>query len=62
MDEGATEGEQPDDGEDDGQAGDDFGVDEGALRPARSVFDRVQVVTSDAGHDSCKGQLSKEKG
>ena len=61
MDEAAGEGEQPDDGEDDGQAGDDFGVDEAALVPAGGSRHGMEPVARQAGHNGGKGQLVRLK-
>jgi len=57
---GARPGEQPDEGEEDGEGGDDLGVDEAGEGPrvlkARPVH-VMQVAAVDAGDDGGKGEL-----
>lgn len=57
MDEGSGKREEPDDGRDDADASDDFGVDEASLVPRGRPLDLVEVVAVDARHDGCEGQL-----
>lgn len=57
MGEATGEWEEPDDGEEDGESGYHFGVDETALVPAASVVDVVQVLAVDSGDDGAEGQL-----
>lgn len=57
VDEGTAEGEQPDDGEQDCEAGDHFGVDEAPEVPRAGALDRMQVVAVEACHDGGKRQL-----
>lgn len=60
MDEATGKGEHPDDGEEDGQAGDDFGVDEAAELPAGLVAaGQGKVVACDTGGNGGKDQLFK---
>lgn len=60
VDEAAGKGEEPDDGEEDGETGDDFGVDEAAEVPA-GIVGLVEVVACDTGDDGGKDQLGKRK-
>lgn len=57
VDEAAAEGEQPDDGQEDGDAGDHLGIDEAAQLPGRGALGVVQVLAGEASDDSCEGQL-----
>ena len=60
VNEAAAEGEQPDDGQEDGQAGDDLGVDEATQLPGRGTLGIVQVLAGEASDDGCEGQLWME--
>lgn len=57
VDEGAAEGEQPDDGEEDAERGHDVRVDEAAQVPGRHAPAEVQVVRRDAQDDGGEDQL-----
>lgn len=57
VDEAAGEGEQPEERQQDGDAGDHLGVDESAQGPGRLPPAGVQVVSSDTCDDGRKGQL-----
>lgn len=57
VDEAAGEGEQPEERQQDGNAGDDLGVDEPAQGPGRLPSAGVQVVSGDTCDDGSKGQL-----
>lgn len=59
VDEAAGEGEQPEEGEQDGQPGDDLGVDEAAQGPGRLSFVGVQVVSGYTCDDARKDQLQR---
>lgn len=58
VDEGSSEWEEPQEGEEDGDAGDDLGVDHALLlRLADSVAALVKVLSSDSGDNCGEGQL-----
>jgi len=57
VDEGAAEGEQPNDGQQDRKCRDDFGIDEAALVPRRATGHRVEVVAREARDDGCEDQF-----
>ena len=57
MHEGSAKGEEPDEREEDGNAGHDFGVDEPAQAPTVNSVHPVQVVSVDTGDDGGKSQL-----
>lgn len=57
VDEGAGEGEEPDNGQEDAETGYDLGVYEPPLIPRRGVADGVEVVACEAGHDRGEGQF-----
>ena len=60
MDERAGEGEQPDDGEEDGQAGNDLGVDEAAQLPGRRALGVVEVLAGETCDDGRECQLETD--
>lgn len=62
VDEAAGEGEQPEQGEKDGQSGDDLGVNEAGELPGRLVVVcHVEVVTGDTRDDGGEDQLEVER-
>jgi hypothetical protein len=59
VDEGAGEGEQPEESKKYGERGDNFGVDEAAFGPVVVSLDRhaAEVFACEASYDGCKGKL-----
>jgi len=57
VDERAAEGEEPKEGEQDREAGDDLGVDEASLVPGRAVGNSMEVVAGEASDDGREDQL-----
>lgn len=57
VDEAAGEGEQPDNGEQDGKAGNNFCVNKATLVPGRWATDGVEVDASETGNNGGKSKL-----
>ncbi len=58
VDEAAGKGEEPDEGEENGEARDNLGVDEPGLLPVGGrIRDQVQILAVDRGHDRGEDQL-----
>lgn len=57
VDEAAGKGEQPDDGKQNGKAGDNFGIDEATLVPGRGATDGMKVDASETGNNGGKSKL-----
>lgn len=60
VDETASEGEKPEKGEKNGDCSNDFSVDEAGLGKVAIalVLDGMEILSSEAGHHSCKGELA----
>lgn len=57
MDESATKGDKPDDGQKDGESGNDLRIDETSFGPVAIALVAMKIIAGYTSYDGCKSEL-----